>query len=182
MSDEPTAVTDLGPEFFCDVVREIGTGVAAYDGTGAIVFANEFYAELLGATPSELVGRHIAVTNPDLDRDQFDEGETRRVDTVHRRLDDGTEFPVKVTTTRTTIEGSPYHVGTIEDITERKEYERRLRQQRDNLETLNQMVRHDIRNDLQLVSAYTSWSRSTSTRRGRRTSTPSKRAQRTRWS
>lgn len=40
------------------------------------------------------------------------------------------------------------------DITERKEYERRLKEQRDDLEILNQVVRHDIRNDLQLISAY----------------------------
>jgi len=44
--------------------------------------------------------------------------------------------------------------GTIQDVTERKEYEQRLKEQRDNLETLNEMVRHDIRNDLQLVLAY----------------------------
>lgn len=41
------------------------------------------------------------------------------------------------------------------DITERKEYEQRVEEQRDNLETVNQVVRHDIRNGLQLVSAYT---------------------------
>lgn len=40
------------------------------------------------------------------------------------------------------------------DVTERKEYEQRLEEQRDNLETVNQVVRHDIRNDLQLVTAY----------------------------
>ncbi|WP_340097899.1 PAS domain-containing sensor histidine kinase [Salinibaculum salinum] len=40
------------------------------------------------------------------------------------------------------------------DVTERVEYEERLREQRDNLEVLNQVVRHDIRNDLQLVTAY----------------------------
>jgi signal transduction histidine kinase len=107
------------------------------------------------------VGRHIVVANPDIDPEKFDEywdsfaeGETRRTDTVHRRLDDGTEFPVMVTTTRTTIGDADYHIGTIQDIAERKEYEQRLMQQRDNLETLNRMVRHDIRNDLQLVSAY----------------------------
>ncbi|MFD1563191.1 ATP-binding protein [Haloarchaeobius amylolyticus] len=37
---------------------------------------------------------------------------------------------------------------------ERQAYERRLETQRDNLETLNQVLRHDIRNDLQLVLAY----------------------------
>jgi len=45
-------------------------------------------------------------------------------------------------------------VGATRDITERKRRERELEDQRDNLELLNQMMSHDIRNDLQLVSAY----------------------------
>jgi PAS domain S-box-containing protein len=40
------------------------------------------------------------------------------------------------------------------DITDRVQYERTLEEQRDNLEVLNQVVRHDIRNDLQLVLTY----------------------------
>ena len=40
------------------------------------------------------------------------------------------------------------------DITERVEYERQLESQRDKLELLNQIVRHDIRNDIQVISAY----------------------------
>lgn len=45
-------------------------------------------------------------------------------------------------------------VAVARDVTERKTYERRLKRQRDTLEILNQVVRHDIRNDLQLVLAY----------------------------
>ena len=40
------------------------------------------------------------------------------------------------------------------DITERKEYEQALERQRDELEVLNKIVRHDVRNQLQLVLAY----------------------------
>jgi len=40
------------------------------------------------------------------------------------------------------------------DITERKEQEQRLTDQRDNLDVLNQVLRHDIRNDLHVVLAY----------------------------
>ncbi|MFC7060148.1 PAS domain S-box protein [Halovenus salina] len=40
------------------------------------------------------------------------------------------------------------------DISERKEVEQRLTRQRDNLEVLNKVLRHDIRNDLQLVLTY----------------------------
>ena len=45
-------------------------------------------------------------------------------------------------------------VESLIDVTERSEYERQLEEQRDNFETLNQVLRHDIRNDLQLVTAY----------------------------
>ena len=40
------------------------------------------------------------------------------------------------------------------EITAQKQYELQIEQQRDELETLNQVLRHDIRNDLQLITAY----------------------------
>jgi PAS domain S-box-containing protein len=45
-------------------------------------------------------------------------------------------------------------VESIFDITDRVEYERQLKAQRDDLNVLNQVLRHDVRNDLQLVTAY----------------------------
>lgn len=45
-------------------------------------------------------------------------------------------------------------VAVLRDITELKRREKQLREQRDNLEILNQVLRHDIRNDLQMVTAY----------------------------
>ena len=45
-------------------------------------------------------------------------------------------------------------LGYARDVTALKEYEQALERQRDDLEVLNQVVRHDIRNDLQLVLAY----------------------------
>ena len=126
---------DPGAEgFFAETVERVGTGIAAYDREGTIVYANGAYAEMLGTTREALVGSHIARTNPELDRDRFpdyfasfDEGETRRREAVHRTVDTGVEFPVDVTTTRTTIDGEAYHIGTIRDITVQKECERELR-------------------------------------------------------
>lgn len=51
--------------------------------------------------------------------------------------------------------GAEYCYEVFQDATRRKEYEKQLLRQRNNLEILNEMVRHDIRNDLQLVTAYT---------------------------
>jgi len=55
-----------------------------------------------------------------------------------------------------TLSNSGHVVGTLwvfRDVTVRERTKRRLEEQRDNLELLNQVVRHDIRNDLQLISA-----------------------------
>jgi PAS domain S-box-containing protein len=52
-------------------------------------------------------------------------------------------------------DGEPTRMlGVQTDITDLKEYEQELEEQRDNLEVLNQIVRHDIRNKLQLVGGY----------------------------
>ncbi|WP_340098317.1 ATP-binding protein [Salinibaculum salinum] len=45
-------------------------------------------------------------------------------------------------------------VGATRNVTEQKAYESQLEQQRDGLELLNEIVRHDIRNDLQVVASY----------------------------
>lgn len=45
-------------------------------------------------------------------------------------------------------------VGATRNVTEQKTYENQLEQQRDGLELLNEIVRHDIRNDLQVVASY----------------------------
>jgi PAS domain S-box-containing protein len=51
-------------------------------------------------------------------------------------------------------EGDPLRMlGIQTDITQQKRHERRLKGQRDDLDLLNQMLRHDIRNDLHVVSA-----------------------------
>lgn len=119
--------------FFQQAVEQLGVGVAAYDTSGNIRYANEAYANLLGTTPSELEGRHITATNPEFEQEQFENywesftlGETRQRDSLHKRFNDGTTFPVETVTTYTEIDGHQYHLGTIKDITERREREQDL--------------------------------------------------------
>ncbi len=45
-------------------------------------------------------------------------------------------------------------IGIVQDITERKEYERRLEIHNEQLEVLNRIVRHDIRNQMNVVEGY----------------------------
>ena len=82
----------------------------------------------------------------------FEEGQAF-FEWTHQRVD-GTEFPAEVKLSRFEYEGEPALHAHVRDITERKEYEQRLETQRDNLDVLNQVLRHDVRNDLQLIIAY----------------------------
>lgn len=89
------------------------------------------------------------------------------IESIEKSLDTGTvqtvEYTLELAGETTWFEGriAPLPGGERDeavllarDSTELKEYESELETQRDNLQMLNQVVRHDIRNDLQLVLAY----------------------------
>ncbi|MFD1589409.1 PAS domain S-box protein [Halorientalis brevis] len=99
----------------------------------------------LYATPErrEEFSDHLLETDPNRKEEEL------RLETLS-----GTEFWGSVTAFATETDSGTYFDGVIQDITARKEYEDRLEEQRDNLDVLNRVVRHDIRNDLQIVLAY----------------------------
>ena len=133
--------------FFEQAVDQVGTGIAAYDESGTVRYINEAYAEMLGTSSDDLEGDHIAVVNPEFDTDRFesywdsfDVGETRRLEGVNRRLDDDTTFPVDTVTTHIAVGKDEYHIGTIQDISERKERESELRKFRKAVEEAGHAV------------------------------------------
>jgi len=129
-----------------------------------VLLTNEAYASLIDATPAEIesgsqhhFGTHI---------ENYDEIKQRDMDVIettestqHReelRLANGETYVFE--TERIPFEAAETDeqavLGYARDITDLTAYETRLETQRDNLDILNQVVRHDIRNDLQLISAY----------------------------
>ncbi|WP_162354505.1 PAS domain S-box protein [Natrialba swarupiae] len=63
----------------------------------------------------------------------------------------GDPFCGSVTAIVSEADGETYFDGVVQDITDRNAYEQALAEQRDRLEILNQVVRHDVRNDMQVV-------------------------------
>ena len=130
---------------------------------GTYLLANEATAEAYGLTVADAEGSTESEILPDSDQSAHFRADDRRV------IESGE--PVEIPEEElTTADGEtrlfqttkiPYQVagtnddavlGYARDITPLRRYERRLEQQRDSLSVLNEVVRHDIRNALQVVS------------------------------
>jgi PAS domain S-box-containing protein len=134
-------------------------GIGILDEDGEFVYANQAHADIYGYDdPDAFVGNTWRMLYGDDERARFESevvpaleaGEEWRGE-ARGRCADGSSFPQDLSLTPLSDGG---YICVVRDITGRKRYERRLEGQRDNLEILNQVVRHDIRNDLQVVVGY----------------------------
>ena len=136
------------------LLEDIKDATIVLDHKNRLVYANRAAKDVFGADPKDanmsvddlfgsIVGEH-----PDRISDMADsETEVEIAPDGERRC-----FSVSVSTVGDDERGRAF---VFHEITAQKQYERQVEQQRDNLETLNQVLRHDIRNDLQLITAYT---------------------------
>jgi len=134
--------------------------ITVHDEEGNILDVNDQTVEDLGYTRDELSSMHIVDIEVGISKQKLQEmwqrmepGDRETVEGRHRRKD-GSTFPVDVWLNRLEFNGEEQFIALSRDITERKRRERKLESQRDDLEVLNQMMRHDIRNDLQLVQLH----------------------------
>lgn len=127
-----------------------------------LIYANAGFEDLTGYPEEEALGRNcrfLQGENTDPEpvarmRSAIESRESVQVELQNYRKD-GTPFWNEVTLAPIPEENGRvrYYVGFQQDVTDRKEYARRLQEQRDDLEMIHQLVRHDVRNDLQLVLA-----------------------------
>lgn len=133
------------------------------DDDDPLTYVNETFTEMTGYGTEEILGVNCRVlqgeeTDPERVarmREAIANGESADV-TLRNYRADGTRFWNEVLIAPVVDEeGSvPNYVGFQRDVTERETYRRRLEEQCEDLRILNQMVRHDIRNDLQVATGY----------------------------
>ncbi|GAB6862443.1 two-component system sensor histidine kinase NtrB [Haloplanus litoreus] len=130
----------------------IGDTVIVHDTRGRIIAANEVAAVRLGCDPSSLEGRSIDDVEGDaaFDGRHAAGGDRLVYETVHVTADGGA-VPVEVSARLVRYHDAPAVLSVARDISERRASERELSQARDQLRALNRVLRHDIRNDMQIV-------------------------------
>jgi len=160
MSEESEELT---AEQYRTLIEETSDVVSIVDEDGTIRYQSPASEHIEGWSRTELLGENILEYVHPEDRDRVREALNSLAagddvdDEVEYRLqhDDGGWIWLATTGTAPDSD-SPIDgfITTSRNITARKETEQKLKSQRDDLELLNQVVRHDIRNDLQVVSTY----------------------------
>lgn len=152
--DQLRRVIDLVPDLIFAKNRE-----------GTYLLANEATAEAYGRSPEAVEGRTDPELIPDMDQSEafrkddlevIESGEPKFIPEEELTKADGETRLLQTSKIPYTVPGTGEDaiLGYARDITELKEYETELESQRDNMDVLNKVMRHDIRNDLQLVLAY----------------------------
>jgi PAS domain S-box-containing protein len=146
---------------FQEAIEQTAHIVYITDTDGTIEYVNPAFEAITGFSESEAVGQDPSILQSGEYGDEYYEelwetilSDGQWADEMLDEKADGEEIVLHQTITPISDEdGNPQKFVVVgQDITQRKEYERKLEEQRDNLEILNQVVRHDIRNDMTVVS------------------------------
>ncbi|WP_436930612.1 PAS domain S-box protein [Halosimplex halobium] len=134
--------------------------------TNEILEVNQRAADLMEMSEEELVGQDQTALHPSEDADRYRELFQRHVEneegTVARFAngDDlfvetasGDRVPIEISAQATELNGDKVVIGVFRDISVRREYERELQQQIERLETVAEVLSHDLRNPLNVAEA-----------------------------
>lgn len=141
------------------VIEASPTAIAIADLDGVLTSVNSAFLDAWGFdSESEVVGRSVTDfwADPEAAATVAETVATEgdwRGDLLAVRSDGSTFHAHCVAGIVTDDGGDPIALmSSFVDVTDRTEYEQRLRDQRDMLELLNEILSHDIRNDLQVIS------------------------------
>ncbi len=123
---------------------------------------NQSMADILGYDDPETIENEVTLADVFVDANRLSEFRSslrhqngfedfeyriRRTDGEIRWVSDNVQLVID-------DDGNRGYRGGVIDITERKEFENRLQERNEALEALNRIVRHDIRNDVQVISTW----------------------------
>ena len=127
--------------------------------TESIREVNDQACEMLGYSREGLLSVSAAEIHPD-ELSSFRsfisavrETDRKWTDELTCRTKQGAQLETEISASLVEFDGEEYVLAMIRNVTERVERARKLQRQREKLEVLNQVVRHDIRNHMQVILA-----------------------------
>jgi PAS domain S-box-containing protein len=165
----PSAKTMLPAELVRSVLDSAPDAMIIIDPSGTVLFASQQITALFGYTPEKVVGRSVEMLMPERYRDRHVAHRARFAQAGHLRpmgiglelfalREDGTEFPVEISLSPIEHDGQRYIAAAIRDVTERKKFERAIKEARAEAERANlaksrflATASHDLRQPLQTL-------------------------------
>ena len=121
-------------------IDDLGIGVVIVDDDQRVINANEATTEIVDTPKAEFLGKSLDSIDLDIDLDGDDQ-RLRRGDTRTR------DYAVTVSPIADSADSTVGHTITLQDITTERQREQRLA-------VLNRILRHNLRNDLNVASGY----------------------------
>ncbi|RMB18075.1 PAS domain S-box protein [Haloplanus aerogenes] len=147
-------------EKYATLVEQSHDGIAIIQ-DGAFVFVNSRLSDIVGYEESDLLGMPIIDLITPKSRELVQKRHEQRLDpgaddppsqyTLTFETADGRERVGEVSAAVIQYEGAPAVLTSVRDVTERQQYEDELERVNEELEVLNRVVRHDIRNDMTVI-------------------------------
>lgn len=150
-------VEDTG--FIKSLLNNISEGLLTIDTESRILYVNPGIEQILGYRPEDMVGSPMMKIIPERLRPAHTAGLKQYLETGEKHIDwtgvelpalhkDGHEVPVSVSLREHTYDGQQLFTGIFTDVSERKQRERRLIEQKQQLEEFADLLAHDLRNPL----------------------------------
>lgn len=152
-------------EKFRTISNSVNDAIVMINNSGNINFWNRTAEKIFRRNSSEVMGKQLHdILVPERYRNIFKKGfkkfkQTGKGNVISRTLEfyaqhkDGSEFPVELSVTGIKLKDQWNGLSIIRDITERKKAEEENRRQREQIELINKILRHDLTNNLAAISS-----------------------------
>jgi len=149
------------------VLNTVLDGIITIDHKGTIQGLNPSATRIFGYMPEEIIGQNVKMLMPEPYKSEHDQylknyldGGQGKIIGIGREVEakrkEGTVFPMELAVSEMQISGERMFVGTIRDITSRRQAENEIIRSNTELENFAYIASHDLQEPLRMIINFTS--------------------------